>query len=161
MQKPAITTTGIVKKSILNILLADDDPDDRFFFRKALEDINFPFKLVTVIDAERLISHLNSEKSPDILFLDLNMPRINGLECLSIIKSNKTLIDFPVVIYSTALDNSIADILYKNGAHFYLQKEDYFGLVNSLQLLFGQMNKKQFERPSRDNFIFNSFKKLL
>ena len=64
----------------ISILLADDDADDRFFFGKALKELPISTELTTVEDGEKLMSYLlkNSEKLPDVLFLDLNMPRKNG-----------------------------------------------------------------------------------
>ncbi|MGZ4063756.1 MAG: response regulator [Bacteroidia bacterium] len=141
----------------LNILLADDDSDDRFFFRKALEDIAFPFTLVTVADGEQLLTYLKLNSMPDILFLDLNMPRMNGSECLTRIKTNKKIRNFPVIIYSTALDDTIADLLYQKGAHYYLRKGDYLDLLNALRLIFNQINDQQFIKPSRDKFLLNGF----
>ena len=72
----------------LNILLADDDYDDCMFFKKALESLPIVSQLKMVHDGEQLMDLLLSEATtlPDILFLDLNMPRMNGMECLMEIK---------------------------------------------------------------------------
>jgi CheY-like chemotaxis protein len=69
----------------INILLADDDTDDCFFFEKALREISITTQLTSVSDGERLMDHLskNLGKLPDVLFLDLNMPRKSGFECLT------------------------------------------------------------------------------
>src|SRR5688500_20391697 len=69
----------------IKVLLADDDIDDRYFFEKVLKSLMVNTELATVEDGERLMIYLaeNSEKLPDILFLDLNMPKKNGTECLS------------------------------------------------------------------------------
>ena len=74
----------------MNILLADDDADDCFFFEKALREIPMATQLTTVNDGERLMDHLskNMEQLPDVLFLDLNMPRKSGFECLTEITEN-------------------------------------------------------------------------
>jgi len=75
----------------LNILLADDDIDDCIFFKEALEEFTIPSNLTTVNDGEQLMQILTDETNqlPNILFLDINMPRKNGFECLSEIKLNK------------------------------------------------------------------------
>jgi CheY-like chemotaxis protein len=59
----------------LNILLADDDKDDRFFFEKALQEVAIPTLLTTVNDGQELMDYLfkNSDHLPDVLFLDINM----------------------------------------------------------------------------------------
>src|SRR5450759_3766148 len=88
----------------LNILLADDDTDDCFFFDKALRETPIATHLTIVHDGEQLMDYLskNSEHLPDVLFLDLSMPRKTGFECLSEIKENKKLKDLPVVMFSTS-----------------------------------------------------------
>jgi len=88
----------------LNVLFADDDRDDRFFFEKALKEIPIAANLVTVPDGEELMTYLAGKKGdlPDVLFLDLNMPRKTGFECLAEIKQDKTLKAMSIVILSTA-----------------------------------------------------------
>lgn len=88
----------------LKILLADDDIDDCIFFKTVIEELSVPFELTTVNDGEQLMKHLfqHSETLPDIIFLDLSMPRKNGFECLCEIKDNEVLKDIPVVMFSTS-----------------------------------------------------------
>ena len=138
----------------LKILLADDDPDDRFFFNLAVKDLTIPIQLTTVEDGVMLMDYLarHSDKLHDILFLDLNMPRKSGLECLSEIKSNPKLKDLPVIIYSTSLHEDVADILYKNGAHYYIRKTDIVELKKVLNHTLGLMMQNNFKRPKRDDF---------
>ncbi len=87
----------------LNVLLAEDDMDDRFFFDKALQGIPIDTRLTTVPDGEQLMNYLldNPEQLPDVLFLDINMPRKNGFESVSEIRANKKLKDLYVVMFST------------------------------------------------------------
>lgn len=110
----------------LHILLADDDNDDCYFFEEACSNLSQSAVLKTVSDGERLMAYLlsNTNSLPDILFLDLNMPRKNGFECLRSIKKMEALKKIPVVICSTACDHHLAEKLYKEGAHYYLQKSD-------------------------------------
>jgi len=152
-----ITMTTENPNAILNILLADDDKDDRFFFAKALEGLTVETKLRTVRNGQELIEYLarNFEKLPDVLFLDLNMPRKNGSECLTEIKSNKKIKEFPVIIYSTSLNDEIADILYQKGAHYYMRKCDLSELQIQLQQMLSMLEKNNFKRPSRNRFILN------
>ncbi len=72
----------------LNLLLADDDTDDCFFFKEALEELPVSAKFTFVNDGVQLMQLLivNDTSLADALFLDLNMPRKNGFECLSEIK---------------------------------------------------------------------------
>jgi CheY-like chemotaxis protein len=115
------------KKSI-NILLADDDIDDCYFFKQALEALALPAHLTTVNDGGQLMEHLvkNLEHLPDVLFLDINMPRKNGLECLSEIKQNKKLEDIPVVMFSTSNSWDTINSLFKSGVNIYIHKPSDF-----------------------------------
>lgn len=112
----------------LNILLADDDIDDCHFFKEALEALPLNTKLKTVHDGDQLMSYLaaNEEHPPHVLFLDINMPRKNGFECLSEIKHNDKLKDLPVVMFSTSNAQDKIDILFKTGADVYIRKPANF-----------------------------------
>jgi len=121
----------------LNILLADDDTDDCFFFDKALKEIPIATHLTTVHDGEQLMNYLfeNFEHLPNVLFLDLSMPRKTGFECLIDIKENKKLKDLPVIMLSTLFprDNNyeqhIIKVLNTIGALDYIRKpSDYQAL---------------------------------
>lgn len=142
----------------LQIILADDDIDDRFFFDMALKTLPIETKLITVNDGQRLMDHLskNSDNLPDVLFLDLNMPRKNGAECLKEIKNNKDLKKLPVIIYSTSLHENTANELYENGAHYYIRKGSLSELEKNLHNVLTLMINTGFNRPSRDQFILSS-----
>jgi CheY-like chemotaxis protein len=141
----------------LSLLLADDDMDDRFFFDKALKELPIMSELVTVEDGAALMDHLskNASQLPDVLFLDLNMPRKNGSECLEEIKRNDLLKHLPVIIYSTSLHEDVADVLYKNGAHYYIRKSGMAELEKTLLNILTMMKEKKFERPPRNKFILS------
>jgi len=93
----------------LRLLLADDDTDDCTFFREALEELPLTASLTTVNDGVELMRLLSGELTsfPDMLFLDLNMPRKTGYEILSEIKSNDKLKHLPVIILSTSFEHDI------------------------------------------------------
>jgi CheY-like chemotaxis protein len=118
----------------IRILLADDDKDDRFLFREALSELPIEAELSTVHDGEELMNYLaeNTQNLPDILFLDLNMPRKNGFECLTEIKLNDELANLPVIMFSTSYprdmhyEQDIIKLLYKIGAYDYIRKPDDF-----------------------------------
>jgi CheY-like chemotaxis protein len=140
----------------LNILLADDDFDDRHFFEKVLKNLPVPTRLATVEDGEKLMTYLfeNSGNLPDVLFLDLNMPRKNGQECLLEIKQSEKLKRLPVIIYSTHMHEKDADLLYRNGAHYYIRKTDMIELAKVLLYVLNRMVANKFARPAKDKFIF-------
>jgi DNA-binding NtrC family response regulator len=142
----------------LRLLLADDDFDDCIFFKEALDELPVRVILDTVNDGVELMMHLDkAEPVPDILFLDLNMPRKNGFDCLLEIKSNQKLKNFPVIIYSTSLNHTVADMLYENGAHHYIQKPGDFGKLKIVILKAIQSVIKEDKiKPGREQFLIES-----
>lgn len=118
----------------INVLLADDDEDDRLFFREAFEEIKIKTKVKTVNDGVELMNHLarNGHELPHILFLDLNMPRKNGIDCLMEIKQNDFLKDIPVAIYSTSASEEDIENTFVKGANVYIKKPSDFGTLKKI-----------------------------
>ena len=118
----------------LHILLADDDQDDCLFFKEAIEQFipSANFKMVN--DGEQLMHVLSNETTnlPDILFLDINMPRKNGFECLAEIKYNQQLKNLAVVIFSTQNTTDQIGVLLKLGADVYIRKPDNFAQLSQV-----------------------------
>ncbi len=125
----------MISKS-LKILLADDDLDDCNFFKNALDALPQESEFETVNDGEQLMNYLseNAENLPDILFLDINMPRKNGLECLAEIKKNDFLKDLPIVVFSTSKSNDIVKLVFKLGSHVYATKPNDIGQLKQIIL---------------------------
>lgn len=123
-----------MKLKELNILLADDDIDDCAFFKQALEELSTSAKLTILHDGEELMKHLSEqiEHLPHVIFLDINMPLKNGIECLSEIKMNKKLKDIPVVMFSTSNAWDTINSLFKSGAHVYIHKPSDFGQLKQV-----------------------------
>lgn len=140
-----------------HILLADDDASDRFFFGMALKEITTQTQLTTVEDGEKLMNYLknNSVNLPHVIFLDLNMPRKTGNECLLEIKNDEKLKEIPIVIYSTSLYEEVAEILYRNGANYYLKKCSLDELPGYIQKTLSFLSENP-AQPSKDKFILNS-----
>ena len=112
----------IFQKSIA-ILLADDDADDREFFSIAFNEATPNSTLTTVNDGEELMQYLEAAATlPHIVFLDLNMPRKNGTECLLEIRAQSRFHDMAVAIYSTASGEQYIEEMFVNGANVYLRK---------------------------------------
>ena len=118
----------------INILLADDDREDRIIFDKALSEIPIATNLCMVKDGARLMHLLdaNTGPLPDILFLDLSMPYKTGFECLAEIKENEKLKALPVVMLTASftrgleLENSLKHTLAGMGAQDYIRKTGNF-----------------------------------
>jgi len=140
----------------IHILLADDDEDDRMFFQKALQELNINHRFSEVINGERLMTYLqkNTDNLPDILFLDLNMPRKNGTECLTELKANPLLKDIAVVICSTSMHEDSVDLLYKLGAHYYMHKSDYGEMAGMIDRVLALLAASS-QRPPCEDFIVN------
>ncbi len=82
------------------------------------------------------------------------MPRKNGFECLEEIKSDKKISRLPVIIYSTSLNDIVADVLYQKGAHYYIQK-NVSDLSKDLQFMFDLLEKMEYKRPLRADFVID------
>lgn len=118
----------------MNIALADDDLDDQMIFLNAFEEVRINTKVQTFNDGVELMQYLNAEKNtlPSVLFLDLNMPRKNGLECLKEIKKNSRFKDIAIAIYSTSATEAYIEDTFVNGANIYIQKPNNFETLKKI-----------------------------
>ncbi|MBL7915037.1 MAG: response regulator [Bacteroidia bacterium] len=115
-------------KSPISILLTDDDEDDREIFTDIIHKVNGPIKLESANSGLDLLNKLsqNFNNLPDLLFLDLNMPGMDGRECLNRLKSCDTLTKLPVIMFSTSAAIEDIDFAYEKGADLYLIKPNKF-----------------------------------
>jgi CheY-like chemotaxis protein len=140
----------------LNILLADDDTDDCLFFKEALGELLLSTHLTTVNDGEQLMQLLTDETIvlPHVLFLDLNMPRKNGFECLTEIKLSKRLKQLPVIVFSTSFEQDVVNQLYNNGAQYFIRKPSEFSQFKKIiQLSLALITTENISQPARENFV--------
>ncbi len=116
------------------IFLVDDDDEDRRIFISALEDLKKNVAITEFSNGVDLMAHLLdfSQELPDLIFLDLNMPLMNGEECLSDIRNEPCLDQIPVVIYSGYFDSLKMKILKKKGADHYFRKPNTFSQLKRL-----------------------------
>ncbi|MCD0472395.1 response regulator [Flavobacterium sp. JAS] len=123
-----------MQKHALYILLADDDEDDRLFFKDAFEEIKIQTNLNFVHDGMQLMDHLmdSDNKLPDILFLDLNMPKKTGKECLIEIKKTERLKDLIIAIYSTSASEEDIEDTFVQGANIYIKKPSDFNALKKI-----------------------------
>lgn len=125
-------------------LLADDDRDDREMFSEALAALDPQIVCHEVADGKQALNLLSkSNNYPNIIFLDINMPVMDGWELLKKLKSDTDFVNIPVVVYSTssgAKDRKIAKDL---GADCFVTKPDNFKLVKGmLQVVIDSLNKE-------------------
>lgn len=118
----------------LMILLADDDENDRLLFKEALEELKINCIVHTVNNGIQLMDYLTKKDAtlPHLIFLDLNMPRKNGLECLKEIRSNEKFKEISIAIYSTSASKHNIDETFSNGANVYIKKPSDFNILKQL-----------------------------
>ncbi len=118
----------------LHVLLADDDDDDRLFFNDAFKEIRVKTVVNMVKDGVELMNYLNSAETqlPNLLFLDLNMPRKSGMECLKEIRVNNKLKDLCIAIYSTSSSDEDIEETFVKGANIYIKKPNDFEELKSI-----------------------------
>lgn len=123
-------------KTITNIILAEDDIDDQNIFQIALQEIDAKVQTQFVSNGRDLIKLL-AQCKPDLLFLDLEMPYKNGLECLLEIKSNPVLERIPVIVFSSTTKPSNIQTAYEMGAHlFFIKPPVYSDYLSSIKAIF-------------------------
>jgi CheY-like chemotaxis protein len=105
-----------------NIYLVEDNPFDAKFFTTALETIKMPVSLQHFEDGVELMNNLHDHALPDIIFLDINMPRKDGYECLLEIRASEKLNSVIVIIFSTSDNPTDIMRMYKAGANLYICK---------------------------------------
>lgn len=139
----------------IEIFLADDDLDDCQIFEQAIAQLDVMVDLTIVHDGEQLgFLLLNSKRIPDIIFLDLNMPRKNGFEVLSEIRNEVGFKHIPVIIYSTSSDQQALDTLYKGGANYFIRKPPTFSKIKSiLEKALQLALQNSLSQPARDCFV--------
>jgi CheY-like chemotaxis protein len=125
------------------ILNVDDDPEDREFFCDALKRIDPAALCLTATSGTEALSMLQSHLPlPDYIFLDINMPMMDGKTCLMELKRIPEVKEIPVIMYSTSTDTKEIRECYKLGANDFLIKPNNFDkLVNDLISIFAFSNR--------------------
>jgi CheY-like chemotaxis protein len=112
------------------ILLVDDDVDDHLFFKEAIELINPSLQCDTATNGQLALDKLKVSTSlPDIIFLDLNMPIMNGFDFLIQIKKENQLNKIPVGIFTTSNILRDKELTKEFGAQFFLTKPNDFQVL--------------------------------
>ena len=115
---------------IRTCLLVDDDDDDKEIFCLALEQADPSIKCVTASDGREALSILKVESFvPDYIFLDLNMPLMDGKECLREIRKQKRLANVPVIIFTTSSAEKDKEETKKLGANAFITKPPHVSML--------------------------------
>ena len=122
----------------VTFLLADDDADDKTLFCEALSEIDPAIVCHTASDGKEALAILSEKqiKKPNIIFLDINMPVMDGWQCLGKIKQDNYNKDIPVIMYSTSSYQRDIELALEGGAFcFFTKPSDYRELRNILRLI--------------------------
>ena len=121
-------------------LIIDDDPDDVQIFVEALWEIDKNFHCFSACDGDAGIQLLKKGTKPDFIFLDLNMPRMNGKQCLMKIKNDPEIANIPVIIYTTSKIKGDMEKTMQLGASGFLTKPTKFDeLVRAIKNITGEI----------------------
>ena len=122
------------------ILMVDDDEDDQMLFKEALKQVNTSVRCDTAMNGADALQKLKSVPPPDMIFLDLNMPIMNGFECLKALKKEQFYQDIPVIIFTTANDSATIEKSKKLGATAFFHKPiDFDLLLTKLRQIVGSI----------------------
>lgn len=140
-----------------HIFVADDDEDDRKLFEEVVKDLPYLVHLTMARDGDETIKVLlQLTHLPDVLFLDLNMPIKNGLDCLNEIKKNSKIKSIPVIIFSTSSYPGAINQVYDAGAHLYIRKpNDFLNFKRSIQYVLSIRWRGNISQPPKDEFVLN------
>ena len=118
----------------IRITLAEDDEDDRLFFTDAFEELKINTIVNTLNNGRELLNYLEHPETilPNIIFLDLNMPILNGMECLKEIKQNNKFNDIAIAIYSTSASDQDVENTFVLGANIYIKKPSNFNELKKI-----------------------------
>ena len=140
-------------KSIKKILLVDDSPNDRELIITALQENNISNPVDTVDDGEEALDYLYKRGkftdlpigSPAVVLLDINMPKLSGLDVLEKIKSDDKLKSIPVVMLTSSREETDLVKSYRKGVNAYVVKpvdfEDFFKAVRELGIFWAIINE--------------------
>jgi len=112
----------------MTIMIIDDDADDRSMFAEALMEINELIHLIPMVSCEKAIEYFNNKSAaiPDIIFLDINMPTMNGWQCLDNLREMASTKQIPVVIYTTSQSEENYEKVKNMEATYFLSKPSKF-----------------------------------
>ncbi len=125
-------------QNVRRVLIIDDDEDDRELFCEAVSQVSKDITCFHATDGEKALELLTDfdQSLPDFIFLDLNMPRLNGKECLAEIKKRQRIRHIPVIIYSTSNNRQDKEDTRRLGAADFLHKPNQFDhLIRELKTI--------------------------
>jgi DNA-binding response OmpR family regulator len=147
------TTMGSTSNPEKNVLIAEDDDEDFYIFSFAINETKLAVALDRAEDGEILMKKL-SERIPDILFLDINMPSKDGRQCIKDIRADHRYDEMPVIIYSSFEDLRNIEYCFREGANLYVVKPVYFGdFVKTIRRLLMMDRNAGLYFPAKSDFV--------
>jgi CheY-like chemotaxis protein len=137
----------------MHILMADDDKDDFLILQEAAEKAGEKLQLSYAgnwLELWRFIL----KTLPDILFLDINMPVKDGIECLQLLRKERKYDKVPILIYSTSISKADIDSAYRNGANYFIVKPSAIDdITKIIQKLISMGKEALISVPPREEFV--------
>lgn len=130
MNSEKISDTSSCAASPRWILLADDDQDDIFLFQQAFKQTGNQTELKIANDGFEVIDAMQANRSPELIFLDINMPRMNGFECMEELSTYYGFV--PIIFFSTYQSEDFVKRAKKLGASGYIKKPTSFDVFQSM-----------------------------
>ena len=146
-----------MKVNEVHILLAEDDRDDRLFFKNAFKDLKINHRLSICENGTDLMDYLKgAEVVPDILFLDLNMPGKNGMECLTELRGNSRYTDLSIAIYTSLKSPIINEEALMAGANIFIRKPNEPDMLKKILMEVVYINWQYItDGLSKENFMLS------
>ena len=129
----------------MKILLIDDDSDDRLLFREAVQEISPDLVCVTEQDGRKALADLNNNSVdlPDVVFVDINMPYLDGWGCLDRIKSAEITKAIPVIMFSTSsAEKDVARATHSGAVSLLTKPDNFVELKTILHIIITTLNNK-------------------
>ncbi len=142
--------------SPLRVLLAEDNPGDVMLVRDALQQQSMNFELLVVDDGDKIRSFLNNAAAdhpgPDVLLLDLNLPRLEGPDMFRLLRDHPCCCDAPLIVITSS--DSPRDRAWTEEfrvAHFFRKPSNYDGFMKLGELVLGVLKTDRYDGPSSEN----------
>jgi CheY-like chemotaxis protein len=133
--------------------MADDDKDDFFILKEAAEKAGEPLQVSYAANWLELWRFF-LKTLPDILFLDINMPVKDGIECLQLLRKERKYDNIPILIYSTSVSQADIDKAYQSGANYFIVKPNTIeDITNIIKRLISMSKEALLAVPAREEFV--------
>lgn len=110
-------------------MLIDDDPDDQLFFRDAVQIIHPELVCELASTCQQAFEQLENPPPPEFIFMDLNMPVMNGFDCLVYLKNQESYSQIPIIIFTTSKNPQDISRTRQLGARHFMTKPDDFNIL--------------------------------